>query len=236
VPKKRTTKRKVALATTRKKAQLQASSPAATAPVPAPDPDTRSAGITATDPGSPAPAESPADAEVWREVQQHITDIERNLGELRESMRAHDLLEAIEPVLMDIKTDVEAGRLKSELTAAGMDQVREDLAELHSQLVAVSRIGLRTEAQVDDIVGRMEAPEPPPAPPPPPPMPMPMEYSQIPPVPMWERPPAVLGACAVVLVAALLLFLQTGNLKLALGLVVAANLLGCTLVLVARKL
>ena len=145
VAKKRTARKKVALATAHKR--VPAVEPAAELapppqPVPEPEPE------PTEQPEQPAPAEQPSeqpseqpessnDAEVWDELNQHIVDIERNLGELRETLRAHDLIEAIEPVLMEIKNDVEAGRAKSELTAVGLDQIRQDLSELHSQLIAV---------------------------------------------------------------------------------------------------
>lgn len=232
--KKRTTKKKVALATARKRASADV--PTA-APVAAPPPSDEAVPAAPTElapleqtrqPESP-PAEQrdhSADVEIWGELNQHIGDIERNLGELRESLRAHDLIEAIEPVLMEIKNDVEAGRAKSELTAVGLDQIREDLGELHSQLVAVGRVGLRTEAQVEDLVGRLDAPEPEAIP----------EPAYLPTIPIWERPPTLLAGCAAVLVFSTAVYFQTGNFKLALGVLVSANLAGCAAVLIARKL
>jgi hypothetical protein len=160
-------------------------------------------------------------------LHQHVADIERNLGELSDNLRAHDLIEAIEPVLMDIKNDVDASRAKSELTAVSVDQIRDDLRELHGHLIAVGRIGLRTEAQVDELVGRLDAPEP---------QSPPFEFTPVATVPMWARPDALLIAGAVVLSASVLLYLYTWNLKLALGVLVAVNLVSCTAVLVARKL
>lgn len=100
--------------------------------------------------GEPAP---PSELSL-REIPNTATGAAANGGDLPASelkSSIAELIESLEPLLLEIRSDVDANRCKGESTAAALEHITGELVDMRAQLASISRTIVKSSKGFSDL-------------------------------------------------------------------------------------